>query len=305
MTILDVDIFLTLVQNRNITRTAEQLFLSQSTISHRLAALEKEIGKPLIIRGRGQKNVSLTSWGESFVELAARWRALHEETAQLKLQPDYMELSIGGVHSINNYIMLPFYQEIRSSCSNLNLSLNTHHSWEIYEFVNNQKLDIGFVNNLSYYSGLKTIPIFQEQFCVVRYDPQEVLKSCPVHPNELDPEKEIFHTWSHDYQQWHDYWWPSASHTQISVNEANLLECFFSKPGEWSILPLSVAQSLKQRHPLQISMLMEPPPDRTCYMILSRTPRAKCLPAIPIFQNKLERFLETGTQPPAISFPGD
>ena len=47
MTITDINIFLAIIQNHNITKTAQQLFLSQSTISHRLALLEKEIGKPV------------------------------------------------------------------------------------------------------------------------------------------------------------------------------------------------------------------------------------------------------------------
>ena len=75
MTITDINIFLAIVQNHNITKTAQQLFLSQSTISHRLALLEKEIGKPLIIRGKGQKTVSLTPYGEDFIPLAKHWKA--------------------------------------------------------------------------------------------------------------------------------------------------------------------------------------------------------------------------------------
>jgi len=293
MTITDINIFLAIVQNHNITKTAQQLFLSQSTISHRLALLEKEIGKPLIIRGKGQKTVSLTPYGEDFIPLANQWKALYEETVRLHLHPDYMELSVGGVHSINNYALLPFYQHLRHTCPTLKLSLNTHNSWEIYEFVNMQKIDVGFVNNLVYYNGLKAVPIFRERFCLVTYSREEQSKVIPKHPTELDPHREIFHTYSMEYKQWHDYWWGTSPKASVTVNEANLLEYFLSQEGEWAILPLSVAKSLQVRRPLQINPILDPPPDRTCYMVTNQAPRTKCKNSLKLFQEKLDKFLQS------------
>ena len=51
----DAEIFLTIVSTKSITKAAEQLFLSQPTISHRLNLLERELGVALIVRQKGHK----------------------------------------------------------------------------------------------------------------------------------------------------------------------------------------------------------------------------------------------------------
>lgn len=299
MTITDINIFLTIVQNHNITKTAQQLFLSQSTVSHRLALLEKEIGRPLIVRGKGQKTIALTPYGEDFIPLAIQWKALYEETMGLHLHSNYMELSVGGIHSINNYILLPFFQHLKQMHPMLKLSLTVNHSWELYEFVNMKKIDVGFVNNLAYYTGLKAVPLFREKFCIVMYNPNGGISDTPIHPSELDPHKEIYHTYSTEYQQWHNHWWGTTPKASLTVNEANLLVYFLSQNGEWAILPISVAKILQTRHPLQISPIKDPPPDRTCYMVTSMTPRVKQKNALKLFQENLDSFIR---QSPYIEF---
>ena len=46
----DITIFLELVRCRNISKTAENLYLSQSAVSSRLKALEEEMGCQLVHR---------------------------------------------------------------------------------------------------------------------------------------------------------------------------------------------------------------------------------------------------------------
>lgn len=135
------------------------------------------------------------------------------------------------------------------------------------------------------------MPSFREKFCLVTYSQENRGEVTPKHPTELDPHKEIFHTYSMEYQQWHDYWWGTSPKASVTVNEANLLEYFLSQEGEWAILPLSVAKVLQARHPLQISPIQDPPPDRTCYMVTNQTPRTKCKNSLKLFQEQLDEFL--------------
>ena len=60
MDLTDVEMFLTIVHTKSISKTADALFLSQPTISHRLKALEKELNFPLIVRSKGFKQIELT-----------------------------------------------------------------------------------------------------------------------------------------------------------------------------------------------------------------------------------------------------
>lgn len=59
-----------IVQTKNITKTSENLFLSQPTVSHRLKALEDELNTKLIVRKKGHKTIELTPKGEEFISIA-------------------------------------------------------------------------------------------------------------------------------------------------------------------------------------------------------------------------------------------
>jgi DNA-binding transcriptional LysR family regulator len=65
-----LQLFLTIVRRRSLSRAAVELDLGQATVSDRLRALEAEVGTPLFERqGRG---VALTPAGEAFADYARR-----------------------------------------------------------------------------------------------------------------------------------------------------------------------------------------------------------------------------------------
>ena len=56
--------FLAVAREQNISAAAESLHLSQPTLSTQLKALERELGKQLLIRGgNGSRKVTLTEEG--------------------------------------------------------------------------------------------------------------------------------------------------------------------------------------------------------------------------------------------------
>lgn len=69
--------FLLLSKLKNFTQTAEQLFVAQSTVTNRIAELEREVGKRLFIRD--SKNLSLTDEGTIFLDYVKRILDLEEE----------------------------------------------------------------------------------------------------------------------------------------------------------------------------------------------------------------------------------
>ena len=67
MNLSEIETFLMIVKTKNITKTAENLFLSQPTVSHRLKSLENELQVNLITRKKGYKQIELTTQGEEFI----------------------------------------------------------------------------------------------------------------------------------------------------------------------------------------------------------------------------------------------
>lgn len=60
----DIKTFLTIVSSSSLSKAAEVLFVSQPALSHRLSALEEELGTELIIRKKGSRTLELTDAGQ-------------------------------------------------------------------------------------------------------------------------------------------------------------------------------------------------------------------------------------------------
>ena len=82
MNTFQAECFLALSKSLNFTQTAEELYISQPTLSRNIAALEKEIGVKLL--ERSTKSVELTAAGRRFAEKCAvfldRYNRIIEET---------------------------------------------------------------------------------------------------------------------------------------------------------------------------------------------------------------------------------
>jgi len=63
MDIKHLNYIIAIADERNITKAAEKLFMSQSSLSYYLTTLEKELGTPLFLRQR--HGVTITPAGEN------------------------------------------------------------------------------------------------------------------------------------------------------------------------------------------------------------------------------------------------
>ena len=70
---LDIQTFLTIVSSPSLSKAAEALYVSQPALSHRLSALEHEVGAELVVRHRGIRAIELTDAGQRFVPIAKKW----------------------------------------------------------------------------------------------------------------------------------------------------------------------------------------------------------------------------------------
>ena len=132
MNLAEIETFLTIVNTKSITKTADLLFLSQPTVSHRLTSLENELGFSLVIRNKGHKQVELTPKGMDFIILAERWMSLWKETLELQHNQEQLLLNIGCTDSLNIAVFVPLYDKILMNYPHLDLSIQSHHTSELY-----------------------------------------------------------------------------------------------------------------------------------------------------------------------------
>jgi LysR family cyn operon transcriptional activator len=94
--------FVSLAECLNFTRAAERVHVTQSTLSHQIAQLEEELGRPLFERlGR---RVVLTEAGEAFLTYAAKaLKEVDQGVSELKRAAGELSgvVRIGATHTFN------------------------------------------------------------------------------------------------------------------------------------------------------------------------------------------------------------
>ena len=77
----------------------------------------------------------------------------------------------------------------------------------------------------------------------------------------------------------------------IRLDTSQLIFTFFSNDRQWSIVPLSVARKAEKTGNYRIFRLSETPPNRICYQIKHKFPRASTAASIKILDHYLKALL--------------
>lgn len=281
--------FLTVVEQGTITKAAEHLYTTQSAISKRINALEKEFHIQLFYRGKGQRTVVLTPSGEQFLFLCRQWQNIKKEADSLHEQKERKLLSICSIELINSFAFAGYYRYLLSAYPELHMHVHTHHSGEIYHLVANHYVDLGYVYNHQAHNELLIRPLFQEPMVLICNELTRL--DDIVRPDELNPDEEIYLKWSSEYDLWHEQLWPNHRF-RIHVGSSQMIGNFLDSPGRWAIAPASVVEGIRPRYRFTQHTLAANMPVRTCYEVESRFPRPSRLESMRIFQKELKNYLK-------------
>ncbi|MBP3634785.1 MAG: LysR family transcriptional regulator [Oscillospiraceae bacterium] len=292
MNLTNVQTFLRVVYCNSLTQAANELFVSQPTVTARLQQLEQELDTTLLRRGKGVRTIELTPQGRAFVPLAERWVALELETGQFKSQQVQMPLSIACLDSINLYVLAPLFRDLTRQYPDLRLNLRTHQSYEIFSLVENHEVDFGFSYILSRHSSVVCEALFSENMALIA-NKASFPAGATLTPEELDPSLEIFVPWSQQYILWHNDWWDPRKTPLVQADLASMIPLYLDHPGSWAICPYSAARAFLQANAdLQVLQLSCPIPRRICYLLSSKTGGWTEPAAAKLFREKLQTYLE-------------
>lgn len=296
MNLTNVQTFLRVVYTNSLTQAANELYVSQPTVTARLQQLEAELNTVLLRRGKGVRTIELTPQGRAFIPLAERWVALELETGQFKSQQMYLPLSIACLDSINLYVLSPFFRELTRKRPELRLHIRTHQSYEIYGLVESHEVDLGFSYILSRHSNVRCEPLFSEGMTLL-VNQDHPLPDGIADPKQLDPALEIYIPWSQEFSLWHNDWWDPRAHPLLQTDLASMIPLYLDRPDSWAICPYSAARTfLKENPSLRAVKLSCPIPERTCYMLSSKTAHRTDLTAVSIFREAIIPYLEANAQ---------
>lgn len=287
-----IEAFLAIVETQSISKAAEKLYLSQSTVSSRLDVLEEELGMSLVKRQRGKRFIKLTPKGEEFVLIARRWMSLQADTYAWMNQENPFKLNIGSVDSLNTYVLPDLFRKVISDKKPLTIDVSTHWSRTVFGLLESYELDIGIVPRLIKTNSLVSQPIFSEKLVLIS-SPLVSNYGDLVHPHDLDVKKEINLDWGPNFQIWHDSLWDPTESPGITVDTAGLIIKFIDIPGCWAVVTENVAHFFEKHQPIKISELSEAPPDRLCYKIKNRNPLTRSVEPLELFENSLDEFVES------------
>ncbi len=289
MNLLLIETFLSVIYNRSITQAANQLYVSQSTVSSRLQQLEEEVGAKLIERRKGIRSIELTSRGKAFVPIAQRYIQLNREIEFFHSSDKSLSLTVACPDSLNIHLFRPLYQQLINADPHVNLRIRTQQSPEIYSMVDNHEADVGFVFHQSRYNTIVTEAVLREKM-VVLVSANGVWPEGPIHPSQLNETFELYLGWSEEIVRWHDYWWKPTTHPYAEVDTASLLVRFLGNPLCWALCPVSVARTYRNNPDVSIHECAEHIPERICYMLT----RSNSIDAedIRLFRKHFFRFVE-------------
>lgn len=291
MNLSEIETFLAIVNTKSITKTADLLFLSQPTVSHRLTSLETELNFPLVIRKKGHKQVELTSKGIEFISIAERWMSLWKETQALQHNQDRMLLTIGSTDSPNLTLFSSLYLQILNSEYPMDLNIRTHQSSELYGLLNNHDIDIGFVNHQLHYKNIIAEKLFDEPLYLVQSD-HPVIRKTRIHTDELDSSMELLLNWDDNFQIWHERWLADSKRPHFTTDTITLLNRMWTNPAQWTIAPASVITEIARFRRIYVSELVNTPPNRSHYRIKHKFPKLTSEKAVTLFDQMLDLYLQ-------------
>lgn len=161
------EIFLKTAEIGNITRTAEVLHYTQAGISHAIAALEKETGFPLFIRG--SSGVSLTEEGKRL--LSAVQSLVNEQNNLQQTISDINgitsgTLRIGTFSSVATHWMPEIIKEFQEKYPQITFDLRFGDYDEITEMILRGQIDCGFLT-APVREGLDFAPLYRDPMHVL------------------------------------------------------------------------------------------------------------------------------------------
>lgn len=157
----------TIHKERNITKAAEQLFISQPSLSYRIQQMEKEFGVKIL--SRRKRGVDFTTEGEYLVQYAEKMlRQLRETKDFLNNLEGKIKgtLRLGVSQTYARYELPKILAEFLTQYPEVDLQLKTGFSYEVFQMIHKEEANIGIVRDLYDWKG-PSVLIDEEQIYVV------------------------------------------------------------------------------------------------------------------------------------------
>lgn len=287
-----IEAFLAIVRTQSISKAAEWLHLSQTTVSYRLKTLEQEMGGILVERKKGASKIGLTPKGEHFFSIAERWEALSRETQILQAGGSPLSLAISAAESISHFVLPSLYEKLNRHDPSIRLQIRTQHTQEAFDSIERREMDVAFVVREIVSPSVAVTPFYAEEMVLLRLAAEGRQSGDPVEKEELAAEHEVFINWNKEFQFRHDQWWDPLCPSRVHLDTAGLITTFLREPEQWTIVPASIGAHMLRLGDFVLQKLSISLPPRVCYKVTHKFPNQGLQEPLRIMDDYLREIFE-------------
>lgn len=268
MTNTEIMVFLAICRHKNISRAAEELYITQASLSAHLKALEAELGCTLLIRRKGKRSLSLTTQGQAFYDLALQYQDIMQKMSTVDKGAPLEKLQVSAINSVGNYILPPAWKRFLDRYPHIRLTVQNIEAEAAFLSIIGGKTDIAFSTAKMETDQIVATPFLRDPFTVLCAADAPFPETVAL--KDLPHWDEIYIRWSAEYEFWHQSTFGAEPLSQFQLELLEQIELFVSRPGKWALVPQSVADHLCAVSPLRRCVPAFRIPDRSIYILRRR-----------------------------------
>ena len=168
MTLNELKFIVALAKARNFRKAAENCFVSQPALSLAVKKLEDELGVLLFERSRS--DVTMTAVGESVVEQAIKAIDEANRVKEIAKQGNNHlagALKLGVIYSVGPYLLPEIIPILRKTAPEMPLIVEENLTSNLEMQLRNGVIDVAIIALPFEIPGVKTLPLYEEEFVVV------------------------------------------------------------------------------------------------------------------------------------------
>ncbi|EJN92028.1 transcriptional regulator [Oenococcus oeni S23] len=156
--------FIAVYETRNFSKAAEELFLSQPTISVHINQLEKQLDTSLFERN-GRTEIRPTENAKRFypeaLKIISNWQRAKEKIADHKMPKS--RLKIAASHTTATTLLPKVIKFLSASIDQLQIQVSLHNSDDILEMISQHKINLGLIEKPSTNDAVKRYELMNDQ----------------------------------------------------------------------------------------------------------------------------------------------
>lgn len=168
MNIKQLENAISVAENNSFSKAAEELYLSQSSLSHSIQSLEEEIG--VTIFDRMNRATSLTPEGYRFIQVAKRMLSIWSDyyTNTHNVDGELNGHIVLGASSLCSSLILPLaIPTFLTKYPNVEVSVEQNFAFRLVQMLLENKIDVAILHGPIDSKQIKTVKLMNEKFVLI------------------------------------------------------------------------------------------------------------------------------------------